>query len=76
MKELYKSQNLKALFTLAGQDLQPAFFAISVYQTAADWTRAMNNQRDPVFQDCVLTEHLQQLPSSLLFFVWIPSDIS
>lgn len=54
---------LKPFFALAGPALQSALFAISVCQTAANWTKIMNNQHDPVFQDCVVAEQLQ-LPFS------------
>lgn len=40
---------LKAFLILAGPALQPVIAAVSVFQTAADWTRAFNNQHDPVF---------------------------
>lgn len=45
---------LKSLFNLKGPALQSTPAAICVCQTAANWTRAMNNLHYSVFQICVL----------------------
>lgn len=66
---------LKAFFILAVQALQPTLAVSSVCQTVANWTRTMNNQHSPVFQNHAFT---QQLPSAVLFCVkWnVPKPLS
>lgn len=64
---LFTQKLLKALFTLAGPDLQPDMAAISVCQSADKWTNTMNNPH--FFKDHAVVEQLQYLPSAALFCV-------
>lgn len=43
------------------------FLLLWLCQTAAKQTRTINNKHDPLFQDCVVAEQLQQLPSAFIF---------
>lgn len=54
---------------LAGPALQPAIAAISVCQSAANWTWRTDNWHNPLFQDHALPEQLHTLPSDLPFCV-------
>lgn len=51
-----KFEMLLKTLSIAGCALQPAIAAVSVCQRAANYTRTMNNQQDPLFQDHTLTE--------------------
>lgn len=50
---------LEALYPCKPRALQPALAAFKICQTAANWTGAVNNQHNPVYQ--------KELPSALLF---------
>lgn len=52
---------LKTPFTFESPSLQPGIISNCVVKTTTNCTKAMNTQRDPVFQDQSLVEHLQTL---------------
>lgn len=66
---LFKLILLRLALPLWVQYLQSALAVISVCQIAANWSSTINNHYDPAYQDYVLSDHLQQLDSALLFCV-------